>query len=348
MPSVFPSKELVKWFEKNQRPLPWRKDYNPYHVWISEIMAQQTRIDQMLPYYDRFLKKFSTVKILADAPPQDVLKMWEGLGYYSRARNLHEAAKHVMKNYGGEIPPSKEKLQALKGFGPYISSAVASIAFNENVPVVDGNVLRVVTRYWGILEDVSLPKTRLSIETKLRENFPNGSARAFNQGIMELGALVCTPDSPSCGECPLKKGCFAFAHSRQDDFPVKAKKKKSSTKHFAMLVLEKDGKYGLVQRTTQLLHGMWEFPMVEYHPLTDSAETIEKKFQKEGFEVKVGKGLHSVSHQYSHFNQEVSLFIPRSYSNLPIEWVSIAQLQARPLSKVQRKVLDFLRERESL
>ncbi len=311
-------------------------------------MAQQTRIEQMLPYYDRFLQKFPTVKALADAPLERVLKSWEGLGYYSRARNLHHAAKQIVLEKKGKIPKTKKELEELKGFGPYISSAVASIAFNENVPVVDGNVLRVATRYWGIEEDVTKPATRKRIESVLQDSLPHGSAREFNQGLMELGALICTPNSPLCGECPLKKECFAFAHSKQEYFPVKAKKKKPSTKHFAMLVLEKDGKWGLVQRTTQLLNGMWEFPMVEYSPLTDSMQSIEKKFNKEEMHVRLGKGIGIVSHQYSHFNQEIQLFVPASTTQTNVEWISTAQLRARPLSKVQQKVFAFLRENHIL
>jgi A/G-specific adenine glycosylase len=266
------------------------------------------------------------------------------LGYYSRARNLHHAAKQIVSEKKGIIPQKKEELMELKGFGPYISSAVASIAFNEDVPVVDGNVLRVATRFWGLEEDVSKPATRKKIEGLLTNSFPHGHARAFNQGLMELGALVCTPHSPSCGACPLQQGCYAFIHSRQEYYPVKGEKKKSPTKHFAMIVLQEKGKWGLIQRKTKLLHGMWEFPMVEYDPLTDTHSSIEKKFKDEGLDVRIGKGIGVVSHQYSHFNQEVQLFVPANADQTKVEWVSPAQLRTHPFSKVQQKVFDFLRE----
>ena len=323
MVSPFPSRLLLDWFRRNQRPLPWRKDYSPYHVWVSEIMSQQTRIEQMLPYYDRFLSQFPTLKSLADASPEKVLKSWEGLGYYSRARNFHAAARQVVNEHGGIIPSTKEELVQLRGFGSYISSAVASIAFNEDVCVVDGNVLRVASRYWGIKEDVSKPATRKKMESLLQGALPPGSAREFNQGMMELGALVCTPVSPSCGECPLKKGCFAFIHSQQDYFPVKEKKKKPSTKHFAMLVLVKDGKYDLVQRTTQLLNGMWEFPMVEYSPLHDSTHSIEKKAAALGYSIRLKEEVGLVSHAYSHLPKRPictawSILPPSPWSGFPL------------------------------
>lgn len=341
----FPSKELVEWFDKNQRPLPWREDYDPYHVWISEIMAQQTRIDQMQPYYLRFLKQFPTIQSLADADPQIVLKSWEGLGYYSRARNLHDAAKQVVAKHGGFLPQSQQELEELKGFGPYISAAVASIAFNENVPVVDGNVLRVTTRFWGITDDVTLPKTRFKIGEMLSRVLPHGSARGFNQGLMELGALVCTPDNPRCGECPLQQECFAFLHHKQDEFPIKPKKGKVPQKHFAMIVLREGNAFGFQQRQSKLLSGMWEFPMVEYSPLVDSKEDIERKFEQSGISVILGKPTGEVSHAYSHFTQHVHVYEATS-TQIPstIIWFDSSALEKKPLSKVQLRVLELVKK----
>ncbi|MEK6902620.1 MAG: A/G-specific adenine glycosylase [archaeon] len=342
----FPSQELMEWFQKNQRPLPWRKAYDPYHVWISEIMAQQTRIDQMQPYYARFLKQFPNVHALADADPQTVLKSWEGLGYYSRARNLHDAAKQVVEKHKGELPHSQKELEKLKGFGPYISSAVASIAFNENVPVVDGNVLRVTTRFWGISEDVSLPKTREKINAKLNEVLPQGKARAFNQGLMELGALICVPDNPLCSTCPLQKECFAYRYSKQSSFPVKAKKGKAPQKHFAMAAIRQVDSLGFVQRQTALLNGMWECPMVEYSPLTDSTYDIEKKFEEMGIRIKIGTRKGEVKHSYSHFTQHVHVFEATLTNSTPstLSWFDSKKLEKKPLSKVQLRVLELLKK----
>ncbi len=339
MEKIFPAASLLEWFTKNKRPLPWRKNYSPYEVWLSEVMAQQTRIEQMLPYYSRFLKQFPNVHALADANEESVLKTWEGLGYYSRARNLHHAAKEIVAKHGGKLPEKKESLQMLKGFGPYISSAVASIAYNENVCVVDGNVLRVAARFWGDKSNIADAKTKKAFEEKLQEVLPNGKAREFNQAMMELGALICVPQNPSCNDCPLQKNCFAFSHGKQNDFPVKTKKGKVPHKHFAAIRVEKDGALLMLPRAQKLLHGMYEFPMVEFSPLEDSNKILEKKFSENGFLVKMGKPKGTVSHSYSHFTQHVHVFDAELKENHPHGWVDKKSLKKIPLSKVQQKIL---------
>lgn len=339
MEKTFPSAHLLTWFDTHQRPLPWRKSYVPYEVWLSEVMAQQTRIEQMLPYYERFLKQFPNVNALADANEERVLKAWEGLGYYSRARNLQHAAKQIAHENNGAVPSSKEKLQTLKGFGPYISSAVASIAFNENVCVVDGNVLRVMARFWGDASDIALEKTKKDFEEKIQRVLPHGKARNFNQALMELGALVCVPQNPLCNECPLHTECFAFIHSKQNELPVKTKKGKIPHKHFAAIRAEKNGALLLLPRTQKLLHGMYEFPMVEYSPLEDSLKDVEKRFsEKMNMPIKIGQPKGSVSHQYSHFTQHVHVFDAEISGN-PTGWVDSEMLKRIPLSKVQQKML---------
>ncbi|MBM3282473.1 MAG: A/G-specific adenine glycosylase [Candidatus Diapherotrites archaeon] len=344
MEKNFPSRELLGWFAANQRPLPWRKNYHPYAVWLSEVMAQQTRIDQMLPYYEKFLKQFPTLNVLADANEESVLKSWEGLGYYSRARNLQHAAKEIQSKFGGKIPETKETLETLKGFGPYISSAVASIAFNENVCVVDGNVLRVAARFWGDSSNIAETSTKKAFEEKLQSVLPRGKAREFNQALMELGALICVPQNPVCHECPLKKECFAFVHQKQNDFPVKTKKGKVPHKHFAAVRVEKNGELFLLQRKQKLLHGMYEFPMVAFAPLEDSPKMIEQKFADAGFHIIIGKPRGSVKHTYSHFVQHVHVF-DASWNNPPKNgWFSPVELARIPLSMVQKKILGFLKK----
>ncbi len=342
MKEAFPSDKLLSWFTQNKRPLPWRQHYDPYHVWISEVMAQQTRMDQLLPYYVKFLKQFPTVKVLADADEQSVLKAWEGLGYYSRARNLHHAAKQVANEKKGNIPHTKKELQELKGFGPYISSAVASIAFNENEVVVDGNVFRVMSRFWGDSQDVSLPKTRNAFEEKLHTILPRGKAREFNQALMELGALVCSPDNPNCNECPLQNACYAFAYGKQSEFPVKTKKIKPPIRHFMAVRVEQKGKLLLFKRKQKLLHGMFEFPMVEYNPLTDNLEKIEKKFSEEfGITLKLGKSNGEARHQYSHFTQHVHMVNASIVQHTsPLSWVQVEEVKSLPLSRVQQKLMN--------
>jgi A/G-specific adenine glycosylase len=347
MKNSFPSKELLQWFTQNQRPLPWRKKYVPYEVWLSEVMAQQTRIEQMLPYYVRFLKQFPNVSALADANEESVLKAWEGLGYYSRARNLQHAAREIKEKFGGKIPEKKEILQSLKGFGPYISSAVASIAFNENVCVVDGNVLRVATRFWGLADDGTLPKTRDKIEAMLTEVLPHGKARAFNQAMMEVGALVCVPENPKCSECPLNQECVARAQNKQAFYPVKSKKRKIPIKHFVMIILRDGERVALEQRTSKLLFGMWEFPMVEINPLKDFKPEIEKKLNHElNASIRLGKNKGELVHTYSHFTQHVHVFdatLEKEHSDA--KFFLREEVQKKPLSKIMLKALALLEKK---
>ncbi|MFH0970440.1 MAG: A/G-specific adenine glycosylase [Candidatus Diapherotrites archaeon] len=339
----FQVSKLLEWFSHAQRKLPWRENYSPYEVWLSEVMAQQTRIEQMLPYYARFLKKFPTVKVLADADEEKVLKEWEGLGYYSRARNVQAAAKQIVNEKSGKIPTTKEELGTLRGFGPYISSAVASIAFNQDEVVVDGNVFRVMSRFWGNKEDVSLPKTRRLFEKKLLKILPRGKARDFNQALMELGALVCVPEKPLCEKCPLSKACFANIESKQSFFPVKKKKGKIPLRHFAAIHVENDARILLFPRKEKLLNGMYEFPMVEYNPLSDSVKDIEKKIgEKFGWRVHLSKKIGDATQQYSHFKQHVCLFDAVIEKKDSIPWVRKESVSSLPLSRIQQKLLrDF-------
>lgn len=307
-------------------------------------MAQQTRIDQMLPYFEKFQKRFPHIQSLAEAEYEELLKYWEGLGYYSRARNLHHAAKTIVEKHKGELPKSKAELEELKGFGPYIAAAVASIAFNENVPVVDGNVLRVVARIKGLHDDIALPTTRKKFEQLLKEEFPNGYARAFNQGLMELGALICIPENPLCGKCPLQKECIAFNTNQQNILPIKTKKGKTPTKHFAAILLRSNDKILLRKRDEKLLHGMWELPMSEYIPLTDSSTEIAQKMHaKYGLSIRLGKELFTCKNQYSHFTQIAHVFeaFPRGVlddSPSSMRLLAEKEMELIPLSKTQHLI----------
>ena len=315
-------------------------------------MAQQTRIEQMIPYFEKFMQRFPDVQSLAAADYQEVLKYWEGLGYYSRARNLHAAAKTIDEKLRGELPQTKEELEELKGFGPYISAAVASIAFNEDVPLVDGNVLRVTARFWGMEDDIALPQTRKKFEALLQEALPRGKAREFNQGLMELGALICTPDNPACERCPLQQACIAFRDGRESELPYKTKKSKVPTKHFAGVLVQFRGKWLLRQRDESLLHGMWEIPMQEFSPLEDSKEAIESKFQAAHFPIRLGKELSQVKHQYSHFTQIVHIFDAkprgeaRDAAPATMKFHSLAMMRQLPLSKVQHKILQEIQPKK--
>lgn len=219
-------RDLVDWYKMNQRDLPWRADQDPYKVWVSEIMLQQTRVDTVIPYFNRFLGLFPTLEALAEADEEKVLKAWEGLGYYSRVRNLQTAVKEVAEQYGGRVPDTPEDISKLKGVGPYTAGAILSIAYGVPEPAVDGNVMRVLSRILLIEEDIGKAKSRTLFEKAVRELISKEDPSSFNQALMELGALICTPKSPACLICPVHEHCRAFEQGRQRELPVKEKKQK--------------------------------------------------------------------------------------------------------------------------
>lgn len=261
------SVNLLDWYMVNRRDLPWRRHNNPYFTWVSEIMLQQTRVDTVIPYFNRFIGNFPTVQALAEAPEEDVLKNWEGLGYYSRARNLQAAARQVMELHGGEMPQDKQAVFALKGVGPYTAGAILSIAFNQPQPAVDGNVMRVLSRYFLIDEDIMKGSTRVLMEELAGELIPEGRARDFNQALMELGALVCTPKAPHCLTCPVMEQCSGRIAGRELTLPVKTKAKPPRPEQRLVAIVEGRGAHRgrvLVRQrpATGLLARMWELPHV--------------------------------------------------------------------------------------
>jgi len=259
--------ELLEWYRKQKRDLPWRRSRDPYHIWVSEVMLQQTRVETVKPYFERFVTLFPTVEALAEAPEEVVLKAWEGLGYYSRARNLQAAAREVAEKYGGKVPDNKEQFSSLKGVGPYTAGAVLSIAFNQREPAVDGNVMRVLSRYFCIEEDVAKGGTRALMERLQYELIPEGEASDFNQAIMELGALVCTPKSPHCLVCPVMAQCAGRLEGKEEALPIKTKAKPPRPEYRACaLAVSGDGRRVLLRRRPAqgLLAGMWELPHVEF------------------------------------------------------------------------------------
>lgn len=259
--------QLLQWYHHIKRDLPWRKNHDPYRIWVSEIMLQQTRVDTVIPYYTSFMEKFPTVEHLANAPEEEVLKSWEGLGYYSRARNLQAGAKMVMERHNGRFPTVKEDVAALKGVGPYTCGAIMSIAFNEPVPAVDGNVMRVISRFFALYDDIAKPATRVKLEKLVTTMIPQGEARYFNQALMELGALICTPKSPKCLLCPVMEHCEARLQGVENELPVKTKAKKARIEYRVAAIIEGQGVHAgkvLVRRRPDkgLLADMWELPHV--------------------------------------------------------------------------------------
>jgi len=264
---TFFSEQLLSWYRVQKRDLPWRRSRDPYHIWVSEVMLQQTRVETVKPYFERFVSLFPTVRALAEAPEETVLKAWEGLGYYSRARNLQSAAREVTERYGGTVPDTKERFAELKGVGPYTAGAVMSIAFNRREPAVDGNVMRVLSRYFCIEEDIAKGGTRALMERLQYELIPDGEASDFNQAIMELGALICTPKSPHCLTCPVMERCAGRLEGKEESLPIKTKAKPPRPEYRACaLVVSEDGTRVLLRKrpATGLLADMWELPHDEF------------------------------------------------------------------------------------
>ncbi|MEX2461144.1 MAG: A/G-specific adenine glycosylase [Paenibacillaceae bacterium] len=272
------SEELLHWYERSKRDLPWRRSKNPYYIWVSEIMLQQTRVDTVIPYFQRFIEKFPTVAALASAPESEVLKAWEGLGYYSRARNLQSAVREVHEQYNGVVPSDKSEISGLKGVGPYTAGAILSIAYNQPEPAVDGNVMRVLSRYFALEDDIAKASTRVKIEHLAQELIPAGEAGAFNQALMELGATICTPRAPHCLTCPVQVHCAGRLAGIAESLPVKTKAKPPRLERRAVALVVGSGAHAgqlLIRQRPQdgLLARMWELPHAELPSAARSASS---------------------------------------------------------------------------
>ena len=255
---------LLPWYEQNKRDLPWRQDREPYHVWLSEIMLQQTRVEAVKGYYARFLEALPTIEALAAAPQEQLHKLWEGLGYYSRVRNLHKAANQILQRHGGVFPPAHRDIRDLAGIGDYTAGAIGSICFNLPTPAVDGNVLRVCSRVTADFSPIDRPQTKKDLTARLAAVYPEGRCGDFTQALMELGATVCVPNgAPHCSCCPLAQLCLAKEQAIQQELPVKGEKKARRQEDMTVLLLRIGADWAMAQRPdTGLLAGLWEFPHV--------------------------------------------------------------------------------------
>jgi A/G-specific adenine glycosylase len=348
------AQRLLNWFAKEARDLPWRRNRNPYRVWLAEAMLQQTQVDTVAPYYERFLARFPTIAALAEASLEEVLKLWEGLGYYARARNLHAAAQQVVAEHGGQVPDTFEALLALPGVGRYTAGAVASIAFGQDVHAVDGNVRRVLARVFAIRKDVSRSAAQQELETLAAELLPPGQAGAFNEALMELGATVCTPRAPKCSRCSLRELCQAHATGEQDSLPVKRPRKQ--TPHYDVAAAVTIGDHGRVlvaqRNADDMLGGLWEFPGGKCEDGETLPECLAREMREElGVEVEVGERLTVIKHAYTHFRITLHAFRCRVVSGKPrcldcaaFRWAPPTELDALPMSVADRKIAHILQE----
>lgn len=331
--------------------MPWRDCDNPYKTWISEIMLQQTRVDQATPYFNRFMERFPTVYDLAEADQQEVLKVWEGLGYYSRARNLHHASKTVVNNFGGNIPDNAEDIKKLKGVGPYTASAVLSIAFSKPHAVVDGNVIRVLTRFLGIEDDTRSASTKNAIQDAADELLDKDNPGDFNQALMELGATICTPANPNCTHCPINTGCVAYKTLKTDEIPYKSPARKRPHHQIGVGIIKKGDEVLIALRPDDaMLGGLWEFPGGKKKEGEDIKKTVNRELKEElGVDVEISKPFMKLDHAYSHFKITLHAFICKLEKGVPeprtsqqIQWVSISELDQFPFPKANRKLTEKL------
>ncbi|MEX2479130.1 MAG: A/G-specific adenine glycosylase [Gracilimonas sp.] len=352
MPKSDFSKHLLTWYQDHKRQMPWRDEPDPYKIWVSEIMLQQTRVDQATPYFQSFISLFPTVYDLAKAEQQEVLKAWEGLGYYSRARNLHSAAKMVVDEYDGKLPETYDEVIKLKGIGPYTAAAVTSIAFNKPNAVVDGNVIRVLTRYFGIEEDTRSTKTRNKVQEFANELIDEDRPGDFNQALMELGSEVCSPSNPSCMDCPVQSGCVAAKMTKTDVIPYKSPAKKKPHHVIGVGIIEdENGKLLIALRPEDaMLGGLWEFPGGKQKEGEEIQDTVQRELKEElGVEVKAYKELMSLKHTYSHFSITMHAWFCKLISGTPqpkesqeVRWVQRNKLERYPFPKANKVLTQRL------
>lgn len=317
---------LLEWYHINRRMLPWREDKNPYHVWLSEIMLQQTRIEAVKEYYARFLAELPTVKELAEVEEEKLLKLWEGLGYYNRARNLKKAAQRILEDYQGKMPNKYEEIITLAGIGEYTAGAIASICFNEKVLAIDGNVLRVISRILASKKDILLPNTKKEIAEKLEKIIPK-EAGNFNEALMELGETICLPNGkPLCETCPLKAYCIAREKQLTEEIPVREKKTKRKIEERAVFILQQEEKVALQKREEKgLLAGMYQFPNELGKKTKKEIKEILKKWNLEAKEIqKVGEAVHIFSHIEWHMT---GYCIQVKQENEMFQWITKEQLK---------------------
>jgi A/G-specific adenine glycosylase len=346
---------ILTWYALNQRNLPWRKTRNPYHIWVSEVMLQQTRVETVIPYYNRFLSRFPTVQTLASAPLDDVLKVWENMGYYARARYLHASAREVTERFNGKVPKTRDELLGLPGIGNYTASAILSIAFGQPVPAIDANVRRVMARLFAIDQPLEHSRTQRQTANFAGRLLHKHDPGLFNQALMDLGANICTPRTPRCTVCPVRSFCTANQRDLQDDLPVTRKRAPIPHNHAtAGIIADALGRILVVRRPDKgLLGGLWKFP----GGLQEADETLEKCLRRRvreevGIQIRVGKPITSVNHAYTHFRITLHAFQcrPRTGKPRPLgctdwHWTGLHQLKDLAFSRVDRKIIDVLTSR---
>ena len=356
--------KLLAWYDKNKRDLPWRRSKNPYHIWVSEIMLQQTRVDTVIPYYERFLDWFPTVESLANAAEERLLKAWEGLGYYSRVRNMQTAARQIMSDFQGEFPSTYEGISSLKGIGPYTAGAISSIAFNLPQPAVDGNVMRVLARLFEVNHDIGNPSNRKIFQAMMEVLIDPDRPGDFNQALMDLGSDIEAPVNPRPEESPVKEFSAAYQHGTMDRYPIKAPKKKPIPIYLKALVVQNSQGQFLLEKneSEKLLAGFWHFPLIEVDDFSDQTQDLDLFSQvaepilqlgpspQESFEQDYDLEVkwqdlrfEEVKHIFSHRKWHIQIIAGRvaesqEYADREVLWLSPEEFSNYPLAKPQQKI----------
>ena len=356
--------KLLAWYDENKRDLPWRRSKNPYHIWVSEIMLQQTRVDTVIPYYERFLDWFSTVESLANAPEERLLKAWEGLGYYSRVRNMQTAAQQIMNEFEGKFPSTYEGISSLKGIGPYTAGAISSIAFNLPQPAVDGNVMRVLARLFEVNHDIGNPSNHKIFQAMMEVLIDPDRPGDFNQALMDLGSDIEAPVNPRPEESPVKEFSAAYQHGTMDRYPIKAPKKKPIPIYLKALVVQNNQGHFLLEKneSEKLLAGFWHFPLIEVDEFSDQTQDLDLFSQvaepilelgpspQESFEQDYDLEVdwqdlrfEEVKHIFSHRKWHIQIIAGRvtetqEYADREVLWLSPEEFINYPLAKPQQKI----------
>lgn len=356
--------KLLAWYDENKRDLPWRRSKNPYHIWVSEIMLQQTRVDTVIPYYERFLDWFPTVESLANAPEDRLLKAWEGLGYYSRVRNMQTAAQQIMNEFEGKFPSTYEGISSLKGIGPYTAGAISSIAFNLPQPAVDGNVMRVLARLFEVNHDIGNPSNRKIFQAMMEVLIDPDRPGDFNQALMDLGSDIEAPVNPRPEESPVKEFSAAYQHGTMDRYPIKAPKKKPIPIYLKALVVQNSQSQFLLEKneSENLLAGFWHFPLIEVDEFSDQTQDLDLFSQvaepilqlgpspQESFEQDYDLEVdwqdlrfEEVKHIFSHRKWHIQIIAGRvtetqEYADREVLWLSPEEFINYPLAKPQQKI----------
>jgi A/G-specific adenine glycosylase len=343
-------RRLLDWYEKKKRNLPWRHTRDIYAIWISETMLQQTQVNTVIPYYIRFMSVFPDIRSLAKSSEHEVLKLWQGLGYYSRARHLFQAAQLVQSKYCGVIPDQVNEFSKLPGVGPYITAAVLSVSRGLPLPAVDGNVMRVFTRLKALDMDIRNRATRNHISLELKKIITRKNPGIFNQAFMELGAIICTPHHPRCPTCPLAEECRAYYQDQVDVYPLKSEKPVIPVYQVAVAVIVKHGRFYIQKRPSRgHLGGMWEFPGGKVKPDETDEQALLRECREElGIKINIDKKLTTIKHAYTHFKIVLGFFLANMpdgetiHTHTPHEWITVQQIQEYPFPAANHKFFPML------